>query len=44
MKKRYGEEQIVQMLREADTAPTKSDVCRWRLRTPGSRGWWRSKR
>ena len=28
MKKRYGEEQIVQILREADTAPTKVEVCR----------------
>ncbi len=28
MKKRYGEEQIVQILREADTAPTKAEVCR----------------
>lgn len=28
MKKRYSEEQIVQILREADGAPNKSDVCR----------------
>ncbi len=28
MKKRYSEEQIVQILREADTAPTKAEVCR----------------
>ncbi len=28
MKKRYSEEQIVQILREADAAPTKAEVCR----------------
>ncbi len=28
MKQRYSEEQIVQILREADTAPTKAEVCR----------------
>lgn len=28
MKKRYSEEQIVQILREADAAPTKTEVCR----------------
>jgi putative transposase len=28
LKKRYGEEQIVQILREADTAPTRAEVCR----------------
>ena len=28
VKKRYSEEQIVQILREADTAPTKAEVCR----------------
>ncbi len=28
MKKRYSEEQIVQILREAETAPTKAEVCR----------------
>ncbi len=28
MKKRYSEEQIVQILREADTAPTQAEVCR----------------
>ncbi len=28
MKKRYSEEQIVQILREADTASTKAEVCR----------------
>ncbi len=28
MKKRYSEEQIVEILREADTAPTKAEVCR----------------
>ena len=28
MKKRYSEEQIVQILREADTAPAKAEVCR----------------
>ncbi len=28
MKKRYSEEQIVQILREADPAPTKAEVCR----------------
>lgn len=28
MKKRYSEEQIVQILREADTAPTKAEVRR----------------
>ena len=28
VKKRYSEEQIVQILREADAAPTKAEVCR----------------
>ena len=28
MKMRYSEEQIVQILREADTASTKAEVCR----------------
>ncbi len=28
MKKRYSEEQIVRILREAETAPTKAEVCR----------------
>ncbi len=28
MKKRYSEEQIIQILREADTAGTKVEVCR----------------
>jgi len=28
LKQRYSEEQIVQILREADTAPTKAEVCR----------------
>ena len=28
MKRRYSEEQIVEILREADTAPTKAEVCR----------------
>ena len=28
MKKRYSEEQIVQILWEADAAPTKAEVCR----------------
>lgn len=28
MKKRYKEEQIIQILREAEGSPTKSDVCR----------------
>ncbi len=28
MKKRYSEEQIVQILREAETSPTKAEVCR----------------
>lgn len=28
MKKRYSEDQIVQILREAETAPTKAEVCR----------------
>lgn len=28
MKKRYSEEQIVRILREADTASTKAEVCR----------------
>ena len=28
MKKRYSEEQIVQILREAQTSPTKAEVCR----------------
>lgn len=28
MKKRYSEEQIVEILREADTASTKAEVCR----------------
>jgi len=28
LKHRYSEEQIVQILREADTAPTKAEVCR----------------
>ncbi len=28
MKKRYSEQQIVEILREAETAPTKAEVCR----------------
>ena len=28
VKKRYSEEQIVQILREAETSPTKAEVCR----------------
>jgi putative transposase len=28
VKQRYSEEQIVQILREADAAPTKAEVCR----------------
>lgn len=28
VKKRYSEEQIVEILREAETAPTKAEVCR----------------
>jgi putative transposase len=28
MKRRFSEEQIIQILREGETAPTKAEVCR----------------